>query len=327
MSFRFLSLYLVAVFVVSGCILPGKTQAAASDILVNVAPENPNPGETVNITLSSYLYNLDSVSISWKVEGKTSASGIGQKTFSVTAPAAGSQTNVTATIALPDGAVTESAVIRSASMVLLWQADDSYTPPFYKGKALPSLGSSIKVVAMPEIRTAAGPANPNSLLYTWQQDYNNEPGASGYGKNFFTYTSDYLENSSDIGVTATTLDQNYSSNANVNIATYVPKILFYKIDLKLGTLWETALQNGHRVAGSEIIQAAPYFISPSDIRIPNLLWNWSINNLAIDAPQFAPNILTVQTQAGVSGTSTIDLTINSSDKIYETVSGEINVSF
>jgi len=33
-------------------------------------------------------------------------------------------------------------------MVLLWQADDSYVPPFYEGKALPSPNSEIKVVAM-----------------------------------------------------------------------------------------------------------------------------------------------------------------------------------
>lgn len=329
MKLRFLSLSLITILLLTGNTLPLKKAwaASSSDILVNMVPENPAPGENVNITLSSYAYNLDSVSISWSVNGKSGLSGIGQKSFSVNAPSAGSETNVIAKIALPDGSVETKIIIRPSVMVLLWQADDSYVPPFYKGKALPSLGSAVRIVAMPEIKSGSKLIDPQNMLYVWQQDYNNQPDSSGYGKNSFIYTSDYLENSSTISVTASTLDQKYSSTANINVGMTQPKILFYKNDTNLGTLWEKALLDGYKISGSEVIQAAPYFISPKDIRIPTLSWNWSINDNFVSVPIYAQNLLSLQVQNGVSGTSKIDLTINNTEKIFETVSKEINVGF
>ena len=94
----------------------------------------------------------------------------------------------------------------------------------------------------------------------------------------------------------------------------------------MGTVWQLALSDGHRVQGSEVMQAAPYFISPKDIRIPSLTWNWSINDSFINilGPK---NLIPLAVQAGVSGTSKIDLQINNSFKIFETVSKEINVNF
>ena len=308
--------------------MPLKANASSPDtILVNIVPQNPAPGENVNITLNSYVDNLNSVSISWSVNGKNSVSGIGKKSFSVNAPAAGLQTTVIATVALPDGDIQTKIIIRPSVMVLLWQADDSYVPPFYKGKALPSPQSEVKVVAMPEIKSSSSMMNPNNLVYTWKQDYNNAQDASGYGKNSFVYTNDYLDNSNNIDVIASTTDQTSSSEASIDIGTYQPTIVFYKNDINMGTLWENILADGHKVTGDETIEAAPYFISPQDIRIPTLSWICSINDSLVNILGVRKNLLPLKVQAGVSGTSKINLQIQSSDKIFENVSKEINVNF
>jgi len=328
MKFRFLSSYLIVALAISGVILPFKALAAsADDILADIAPPNPAPSENTTITLSSYGYNLDGVLTTWSVNGKNAASGIGKKSFSLTAPAAGAETTVTATLALPDGRIDKKIIIRPSVMVLLWQAEDSYVPPFYKGKALPAPDSQVKVVAMPEIKTGSGMVNPNNMVYAWQQDYTNDQGASGYGKNFYVYTNDYLDKVNTIGVTASTIDQNYSSEASINIGTSQPKIDFYKNDAKLGTVWENALSDGHKIQGDEVMQAAPYFISPRDIRIPSLIFNWFINGEQVAVNSFSKNLMPLQTQAGTSGTSTIKLEIDNQDKIFETASKEINVQF
>ena len=327
MRFKFLISYLIAVFIIFGATSPSSARAAAGDISADMVPADPAPGENVTITLSSYLYNLDSVLISWSVNSKNSSSGVGDKSFSVTAPSAGAETDVTAIVATSDGNFEKTITIRPAIMVLLWQADDSYTPPFYEGKALPTPQSEIKVVALPQIQSSAGMVDPNSMLYTWQKDYDNQQDASGYGKNSFIYNSDYLDSLNNISVTASTLDQKYSADANVNIAAYQPEIVFYKDDANLGTLWENALSDGQKIEGSETIEAAPYFISPKDIRIPFLTWNWTINGNPVNAPSFTPNLMPVQTQPGVSGASAISLTINNTDEIFETATKGISVSF
>src|ERR1035437_7544177 len=120
MKFRFLLLSLGITLITTGVLLPLKANASSPDtILVNIVPQNPAPGENVNITLNSYVDNLNSVSISWSVNGKNSVSGIGKKSFSVNAPAAGLQTTVIATVALPDGDIQTKIIIRPSIMVLL----------------------------------------------------------------------------------------------------------------------------------------------------------------------------------------------------------------
>jgi len=329
MNFRFLSLSLITAFIaVLGIIFVSKVAASLPDsILINIVPENPASNENVSITLSSYANNLDSVLITWSVNGKSASSGIGQKSFSTQALAAGSETTVTATIALPDGDIKKTIIIRPSIMVLLWQANDSYVPPFYKGKALPSPDSNVKVIALPEIRTGSQMVNPNNMVYAWKQDYTNSQEDSGYGKNSFVYRSDYLENSNNVSVVASTIDQKYSSEASIDIGMTQPKIVFYKNDANLGTIWEQALSDGHRIQGDEIVEAAPYFISPKDIRIPTLAWNWSINDNLVNILGFRKNLIPLKAQAGVSGTSKIKLEIRNRDKIFGTASKEINVEF
>jgi hypothetical protein len=328
MKLKFLLLSFTALVIILGTFLPLKVKATSSvDILVNVAPENPAPGENVNITLKSYVDNLDIVSISWSVNGKNVSSGIGKKSFSLNAPNAGGETNVTATVSLPSGAIDTKIVIRPTVMVLLTQAMDSYVPPFYKGKALPSPDSTVKVVALPEIKSGSNLINPKNLTYVWKKDYTNNQNGSGYGKNTFTYVNDYLENSNNIGVTASTTNQKYSSTSNINIGMKEPKIIFYKNDAKLGTIWEQALADGHNIVGNEIIEGAPYFISPKDIRIPTLTWDWFINNQTITVPSYIKNMIPLQAQTGASGTSKIRLEINNTDKIFESIVKEINVNF
>ena len=123
-------------------------------------------------------------------------------------------------------------------MVLLWQANDSYVPPFYRGKALATPDSEIKVVAMTDSK---------NMTYAWKKDYSNDQEASGYGKNFFLYTNDYLEGSNNVSVVASTLDQKYSNEASIEVGTTEPKILFYKNDNSLGTTLQKTLTNPYKI--------------------------------------------------------------------------------
>ncbi len=301
--------------------------ASPSSISVDINPENPAPNENVTITLSSYASNLDSVDITWSVNNKSTLSGIGKKSFSINAPGVGGEISVTAIIALPDGNIEKRVTIRPSVMIMLWEATDSYVPPFYKGKAMPTMDSEIKIVAMPEIRTSSGIVNPKNMTYSWKKDYMNEQGASGYGKNYFIYVNDYLEDSNTIGVTTSTIDQNYSSSASIEVGVYQPKILFYKNDASLGTVWEHALPNGHKIVGEEIIEAAPYFISPGDIRIPTLLWSWFINDSLVSTIGLSKNLMPVKVPEGTTGASKIRLEINNVYKLYENTTKEIDVIF
>jgi len=316
-------------FLFTALVIFGTTAYAASssNILVDITPSNPAPHENTVITLSSYAYNLDTVSIKWSMTGKTVSSGIGKKSFSLEAPAAGSETNVIATLSLLDGEMETKITIRPSVMVLLWQANDSYVPPFYRGKALPTPDSEVKIVAIPEIRTSSGLVDSKNMTYAWKKDYTNNVDGSGYGKNSFLFINDYLENSNNISVVASTVDQKYSSAANVNIGMVQPKILFYKNDNDLGTIWHNTLIDSYKIQESEIVEAVPYFISPKTIQHPALVWNWFINDNRVNLTSFKKNLMPLQVEAGTHGTSKLRLEIENRDKIFQTTNKEINIEF
>ncbi len=299
----------------------------STSILISVAPANPAPGEDVTLTLNSYAEDLNSVLISWSAGGTNIASGVGKKSVSVKAPALGSQTTVVATISLPTGATQVSVILKPSEMILLWEAEDSYVPPFYKGKALAPPDTFVKVVAMPEIRSGGSLVNSTNLVYAWQKDFNNVQDSSGYGKNYFTFRNDYLENSNNVGVTATTTDQKFSSAARINIGMATPLISFYKKDSNLGTLWENAIGNNHSIRESEVVVAAPYFISPRDIRRPDLIFRWFINDSPVTVDNYTKSSIPLKVEEGTSGVSKLRLLINSTDKIFETAEKEINIEF
>lgn len=328
MRFKFLPLYLVVISALFGVISVSQTFAVSTDILVDVAPSNPAPYENTNITLKSYVYNLDVASITWSVDGKKVSSGVGKKSFSVTAPGAGSEINVVATISLPDTVTETKILIKPIVMVLLWQANDSYVPPFYRGKALASPESQVKVVAMPEIKNASGNIiPPQNMAYYWAKDFTNNVDGSGYGKNFFTFTNDYLENSNNISVKLTTTDQDLTPSANIYIGMVQPKLLFYKNDPNIGTIWQNSLADTHKIQGSEILEAIPYFISPKYIQIPTLSWLWSINDESVSVTGVRKNVMPLQTQEGTHGISKVGLEINNRDKVFQTTKKEINIEF
>lgn len=302
-------------------------QQESTSIIANVIPSNPAPGEDVSIYLSSYSDNLDVATMTWFVDGKSVLSGVGEKSLILKAPNFGQETKVVIKVKSQTEESQVSTVLKPSYMVLLWEATDSYVPPFYKGKALPSPDSFVKVVALPEITSGGVKLDPKNISYTWQKDFNNMPTDSGYGKNYFIYKNDYLENSNNIGVTAYLTDQQYSSTGRIDINMYQPFIDLYRKDLKLGIDWNNVLNNSHFIKGSDIIVASPYFISPKDIRRPDLVFNWYINNNIVETTNINTNMLPLQTEEGVSGSANVRLEISNLNKIFQTAEKEINISF
>src|SRR3990167_6885200 len=323
-----LKLFILGAFIMSATAWGGVALAVDStSIFIDVAPSNPAPYENVTITLSSFLSNLDTVKIDWLVDGKTTLSGIGKKSFSVTAKAANTETKIEARIYLPDGQIEKRVAIRPAIMTLLWQATDSYVPPFYKGKALPMSWSGIKIVAMPEIKAGNAIVNPKNMIYTWKKNYTNQAADSGYGKNSFTYVDDYLEDTSAVSVVASTTDQKYSTEGSVGVSVFTPKILFYKIDSALGVLWDGALPDNYAILEEATILAAPYFISPRDIRRPELTFGWFINNQSAGSADYRKNVIPLKVAENSSGVSRLSLTIDNREQIVRPITKEMLIQF
>lgn len=148
------------------------------DAAITSEPEFPNPYQSVTVQVNSFSINLDARPITWYVNGTETQRGIGKKQISVKTGAIGSVTRVVATIDV-NGITKINKVIelRPNSVDLLWEAVDSYVPPFYRGKALPSAEGALRVTAV-----AIGTNNKSNQIFTWLRNNIISQPESGFGR-------------------------------------------------------------------------------------------------------------------------------------------------
>jgi hypothetical protein len=297
-------------------------QLQNGDISLEVNPPYPKANENVTASLSTFTTDLNTAKISWKKNGETLLEGIGKKTFSFTIDSASSKTNLQAIIETLNGSVVNKQItIYTSGVDLLWEANNTYTPPFYKGKALAPIEGNIKVVAIPSAQNAAG------FSYKWKQDNQNKLDYSGYEKNYLIYKNSYLDQNNKVEVVISDLFGNDIGSNNITITPTSPKIIFYEKDSLFGTKWEKSLTDGFKINpnGTTII-AEPYFFSIKDLNSKDYSFEWLLNDQDASKPN-QKNSLSVKPESGSSGSSNIKITINNIPTLFQSVEKELNVNF
>lgn len=270
-----LALFLPCSFVVAQGI-PG----VSDPIVVRVIPTNPRSNEPVIIDIQSYNTDLNTALISWSVDGKEEANGVGLKRFRMTAGPLGSTKTVDVSVGtLGTGILSTTVIIRPADVGLLWEAD-TYTPPFYQGKALHSYNGTFKVIALPELYAINGTKiDPKELVYTWTKNGEVQGGSSGYGKNAFVGSqTSYLREGEEISVEVSAPRENVVASNSILVTPVVPEILFYENSPLYGIVYEKALQNNFKLTNEEVsVVAEPMFFSVGTRGSRSLTYDWTLN--------------------------------------------------
>lgn len=293
------------------------------DINVSINPSNPIPYENITITISSYSTDLNKASISWQSENNTPLSGIGKTSYTIKAGAADISIPITININPVGGTntITKQIYITPSEMDIMWEAVDGYTPPFYKGKSLPTSGSLIKVVAIPSsntIKTGSG-----SITYTWKNSDSVVEDASGYNKNYYTFKNSLFDNTNNISVTASSVSGNYNAEKDIEIPVYKPKIVFYKKSPTEGIIYNNALADDSFMSEDEMtIVAEPYFLSLKGNE-NKFLYTWQINGKNIDTPQKRTELTIRPSTRG--GYAKIGLTMENLSELFQKVSGQLKL--
>ena len=131
--------------------------ASSSSVAIEVIPEVPGPFERATLVLTSYAADLDRSLVVWSVNGKEIQRGIGKKSFSFILGGVGSVSVVRVDVQTSTlGTITNTLTFNPGYVDILWEASDSYVPPFYKGKALPSSQANMRLTAVPTMLSANG---------------------------------------------------------------------------------------------------------------------------------------------------------------------------
>jgi hypothetical protein len=245
------------------------------DATVNLSPEYPGPFEPVEISLVSFSIPLDTRMITWYVDGVETARSVGKKSLTVRTKAIGTVTRVVAVIEL-NGVqkVTKIVELKPNSVDLLWEAIDSYVPPFYRGKALPSAEGALRVTAF-----AVGAENQNGLVYTWLRNNVVSQSDSGFGRNALTGRNNVLQNSTDVGVRVISADGTFQAENRIVIPRAEPFVRFKIANPGISELYTTAPQI--TIPFDQFtITAEPFYMSSRSGNY-GLSFEWTANDIEV----------------------------------------------
>lgn len=300
-------------------------------VLVELSSNFPKPGEQISVKLTSYSADLDRAKIFYSVNGKVISSGAGLKNFSFRMGALGVPITLGVVVDSPAiGRFEKNITINPADVDILWQATDSYTPPFYKGKALPARMSKIRAVAIPDMKTPSGArVKGDTVVYLWKLDNKPQLEKSGLAKNFIDFGLDYVSEDKTISLNASSVNEaGLAAESKSFFEAVEPQIVFYEDRPIEGITYETALGGTLTLKNEEAtLLAEPYFFSATQKIKRYLSFVWVVGENIANGTASDPSELTLKSPKGVSGESPITIYVKNDKKLLQQGSAGLTVLF
>ena len=299
------------------------------DISVRMDPLVPGAGQQFDLTVSSFIADVNRSRITYRENGVVVAQGIGLKQQSFKAPAIGGKTTISITVeTLESGSYTKSIVLRPSHVDLLYEAVNSYVPKGYEGKKLPAHYGGVKVVAMPYFIDDAGrKLDPKSLVYRWYVGDKIQQQSSGYGRDVFYFEGSPFYRTREVRVEVSSVDYEFNTVRSIIIPAFDPVIRFYEVHPTQGLKLEKAINadEPYDLPYETLVEAAPYFFSDIDDE-SRTTFRWRLNNRPLltfgDRKQ-----VTLRAPEGETGRARIELKINHENKILQIADAFFNVLF
>lgn len=281
------------IFIVLLLISFNTSLAQTNEVSIETSPTYPQPGERMTVEISSYTVNLSESFITWYAKGQTLKQGEGVTSINFITP--NEQIRITAQIITPDRQEIVTFVDISASSVdLLWEAPNSYTPPFYKGKALPGPESLVRFTAIPTAETSLASLQ-NSLFY-WEHNGEENLRNNGKGKSSFSLILSPIRNQEDVSVRSITSGR--TAVAETSISFFPMSISVYPLSSGGEPFISRSLRSGDSVNREITFFSAPYGASPRYLDNQSILYRWRIGRSQI-SPNSRPFITTITPGSGV----------------------------
>lgn len=300
--------------------------AGAFSILSIVAvPQFPEPGADVTLTAERQGLDLSDNVMTWQVDGKTIDSGVGAVSTHIVAPSIGKQTTVTLEARSQTGDVRTASITIAPSGIDLLIDADSYTPPFFRGRARGGVGSNVLAQAIAHIAKDAGEYQPSEIYFTWF--YNGAPvrGLAGLGRSSASFPIQHLFGQNQISVEARAGGK-VAARA-VQVTPTEPLLVLYEDHPLYGKMYNHALSPKENVSESEMtFVAEPYFAPVLFASDPRLAYEWRVNNTRVEASATSSNALTINA-TGSSGAAYITLDVTHSTNYYLAMRGAWAITF
>lgn len=296
------------------------------DIDVNLKPEFPGAFQNISIKLDSNTVDLNHYPIEWTVNGVSMQKGIGLRDFKITSGDYGSSLKIVAIINLGRTVLQKTIVVSPQDATLLWEAIDSYVPPFYRGKKMPGRESLIEISGIPNFKNSADSTKLNDAVYLWTRNKNRVLGVGGYAKDSLIIEQNRLRNVEEITADITSVSGNITARKTITIPTINPEIHWYTKDTFNYRRLASA-DRGLRIAsGDTNLIAEPYFFSLKN-SIADFTFQWKINNETIYLDPNAPNNELLVKNPEQTGQASFQVLVNNPKTFLQSASKTVALYF
>lgn len=286
----------------------------------------PHPLQDINLSIESYSFDLTQSNITWYVNGKSVSSGIGDISYGTTMGPLGTSLDIKVIASTPNGPVSAQQTFSASTVDILWQAR-SYTPLFYKGKALLPNSGDVTLVAIPQFSANGLKAGSQNYSYKWEKDGQVLGDVSGYGDDSITIQGSILVRPFTITVTVTASDGT-SGTASTFISNQLPKVVLYEDNPLYGTLYNNALTSSYSLTNQEVhLRAVPYFFSTTAFHtVSPLQFTWTISNGA-PVTKSDENIVLRQPEGTSGGQSGVAVSVQNPNRILQSDTANTTILF
>ncbi len=300
---------------------------AGNALTIGFSPATPSPGDTVRVSVQSSLIDISNSDIIWQANGKNIAQGKGLDSASVQASALGVETIVTVTVTASDGSsASTEATINPTELDLLVDSD-SYAPPFYRGLPRPSVGTNIRLQAIPRFQRGSVAVPASELIYTWRRNGEVLGSISGRGRMAAVIPVEHLFGTDTISVEARSADDQLSHVSSVSASADEPLLFLYENDPLYGIMFHRALSASAFISGAEAtFTAIPFFVQARNLYDPALRFNWRVNSADIPASSKNPSELTINAENS-SGVAFVELEVTHATNFYLDAKNTWNITF
>lgn len=313
------------IFLISVLLVQGVSAQGVGDFFseggLSLNPQHPEPHEEVVVSLNYYGIDLFGSTILWYKDDALQHDATNQRSFSFTAGSIGEKTTLRAVVTLREGKVLSVTRVVSPALVDLIIESDTYVPPFYKGRSLPSREADMRAIAV--VHDGSGVAD-STYTYKWSLSNSVLFGGPVGGKNVAELTIPRYDNKR---LTVEVFDEDGSPVAknSVVLRTQEPELHFYELNPLRG-LGQKALGSQYVLLGEEsTISGEPYYLSPDDLDEVNV--SWKLDGQSANSVEGRPNQLTLERVGEGSVRARVGLEIITNALLPQFVRGALDLVF
>ncbi len=295
---------------------------AAGATALTLNPQSPAPQAPFTARVDAYSYDIERARISWVVGGAARADLADRREVELVAPELGQPLTIEVRVTEAGGTAHTARRTFAPSAIDIIVEAETRTPHFYRGGALPSAGSPVRLVAQPSLYTAGGTlVTPSTIVYTWR--IGTKVAASGRGRAMLE-TAMPRTGDLEVSVTAEVTDGSARHTSYERIRPAQPAVIFYE-DNPLYGIARTALPTAFTLLDEEIsVRAEPYFVSRSIFSAAQ--YDWQINNTVVANPNADPQVITLR-KTGGEGAADVSFAIRNLNALLQAASGSFLMYF